>query len=177
MVVVDLEGTCWDERDPGLWADQRNETEVIELGAVLLGAPDTTFRSLVRPRRHPRLSARCVELTGLTQADVDGAEPFPEVWRTFRAWAGDDRELLLVGWGAWDDRQLRRECARHGLPAPRWRAWNLKRRFARTVGAGGLVAAVERLGGTFEGTPHRALDDARAAAFVYRALAGAASEA
>lgn len=169
--MVDLEGTCWDERDPALWADQRNETEVIEIGAVLLSPDgDRTFRAVVRPRRHPLLSARCTELTGLTQAEVDAAKPFAAVHQTFLGWLGDERDVLLVGWGAWDDRQLRRECARAGLPAPRWRALNLKRRYARSRGAGGLRTAVERLGGTFEGTAHRALDDARNAAFVYRAL-------
>ena len=35
VVVVDLEGTCWEPEDnPALAANQKNEAEIIEIGAV-----------------------------------------------------------------------------------------------------------------------------------------------
>jgi inhibitor of KinA sporulation pathway (predicted exonuclease) len=185
-VVVDLEATCWVPGvDPALAADQRNECETIEIGAVRID-PGTweigePWRSLVRPRRHPRLSAFCTGLTGISQAEVDGARPFPEAYAEFVAWAGGDDGLVLASWGSFDDRQLRRDAARFELPAPRWRGLNVKRMFARyavrnsagrnSAGARrngwmGLASAVAHLGGTFTGQPHRGLDDARNVAWV-----------
>ncbi|MEQ1565481.1 MAG: 3'-5' exonuclease [Myxococcota bacterium] len=182
-VVVDLEGTCWvPEEHPTLAADQRNECEVIEIGAVRVdpidGSPMSEFSSLVRPRRHPTLSPFCRRLTGITQQDVDGAPTFAEAYEAFVSWAEGDEGLVLASWGAWDDRQLRRDAGRWGLPEPRWQGLNVKRLFARRAqgsnaprgGWMGLKAAVDHLGGTFTGAAHRGLDDARNVAWVLQRL-------
>ena len=77
ILVIDLEASC-DEGDklPG------DEMEMIEVGAVW-ATPDgrilAEFQALVRPVLHPRLTPFCSQLTGITQADVDGAPLFPEV--------------------------------------------------------------------------------------------------
>lgn len=184
VAVVDLEATCWvPEDDPALAADQRNESEVIEIGAVLVDAetyapaPVEPFRAVVRPRRHPRLSAFCTRLTGIGQDEVDEAPRFPAVYDAFLAWAGGDEGLVLASWGAFDDRQLRRDAERWGLREPRWTHLNVKRVFARARGKGrpgggwiGLSAAVTELGGVFEGRPHSALADARNVAWVLARL-------
>lgn len=178
-IALDLEATCWiPEEDPALAADQRNECEVIEIGAVRIDDPGPPFRAVVRPRRHPRLSAFCTRLTGLTQAEVDAAAPFPEALAALRDWAGGDEGLLVASWGAWDDRQLRKDAGRWGLPTPRWTSWNVKRAVAKRAaregarrgGWMGLSAALTHAGLPFEGTPHRALDDARALAALIRWL-------
>ena len=182
-VAVDLEATCWaPDEDPALAADQWNECETIEIGAVRIDPVDRTmgdaFRAVIRPRRHPRLSAFCTRLTGLEQAEVDAAPPFPEVYAAFLDWLGGDANLTLASWGAWDDRQLRRDAARWDLEEPRWKGCNVKRLFARSTrgtraprgGWMGLGAAVAHLGGTFLGTPHRALDDARNVAWILSRL-------
>ncbi|MEQ1507459.1 MAG: 3'-5' exonuclease, partial [Myxococcota bacterium] len=135
-IVVDLEATCWvPEEDPALAADQRNETEVIEIGAVRVDpatwSVGASFRTLVEPRRHPRLSAFCTRLTGITQDELRGAPSFPDAYAAFVDWAGGDRGMILASWGVWDDRQLRRDAKRYELPPPRWQAVNVKRQFAR----------------------------------------------
>lgn len=177
-VALDLEATCWiPEEDPALAADQRNECELIEIGAVRMD-DGATFRAVVRPRRHPRLSAFCTRLTGLAQDEVDAAPELPEVWEALLAFTDGDEGLQVASWGAWDDHQLRKDAARWGLPAPRWTSWNVKRSFARRAvsqgarrgGWMGLSAALAHAGLTFDGTPHRALDDARALAAVIRWL-------
>jgi inhibitor of KinA sporulation pathway (predicted exonuclease) len=170
MVVLDLEATCWDARDPILATRQRAETEVVEIGAVRLrdGTPPASFQAFVRPARHPRLSAFCTELTGITQADVDAAAPFPSTWPAFLAFCGGDDGLVLASWGAFDDSLLRRECRRHRLPAPRWTHLNVKARFAARRERTSLGGALASLGLPFAGRAHRALDDARNVA---RALA------
>ncbi len=162
-VVVDLEATCWDVRDPGLANRQRAETEVIEIGAVLLDGsdPPLTLQRYVRPRRHPVLSAFCTELTGITQDRVDTSERFPEVWADFLEWCGGDEGLVFASWGAWDDAMLRRECRRHGLRHPKWTPRNVKAMFAKRHPRMGLGAALEAAGLGFEGRPHCGLDDAR----------------
>ena len=193
LVVVDLEGTCWEpDEHPALAANQANEAEVIELGAVPFepmapavhetGAP---FRAVVRPRRHPTLSAFCTRLTGLTQAEVSAGRAFPDALAAFVAWAGGEENLVLASWGAWDDRQLRRDARRHGLPEPRWTPLNIKRQFSRRAKARGaprggwlsLADSLAWLGLGFEGQQHRAVDDARNAArvlaWVYEDLASA----
>lgn len=187
-VVIDLEATCWSaDHDAALAADQRNECEVIEIGAVQIEAteagytlpePARTFRACVRPRRHPQLSAFCTELTGITQADVDAAPPFPESLAAFLDWAGGDDGLVLASWGAWDDRQLRRDAERWGLPEPRWQAFNVRRLFVRRArtqrmprgGWMGLAGAIGALGGSFVGRQHDALDDARNTAWLLSQL-------
>ena len=124
---------------------------------------------MVRPRRHPTLSTFCKELTGLSQGEVEGGPPFPHALQAFLTWAGGDHDLVLASWGTWDDRQLRRDAARHELPAPSWTGLNIKRIFSRRARAQGaprggwldLASSLRWLGLDFDGEPHRALDDAR----------------
>jgi inhibitor of KinA sporulation pathway (predicted exonuclease) len=184
-VVVDLEATCWGAAEhPALAADQANECEIIEIGAVDLGGPvphpealtgePRIFQAHVRPRRHPVLSPFCTELTGILQEQVDRASSFPVVYRAFLEWVGGDDGLVLASWGAWDDRQLRRDAARWELPEPRWQFTNIRRLFTRQPGAArarrggwlGLAGAVAHLGGAFTGRQHSAVDDAVNAAWV-----------
>lgn len=167
-IVVDVEATCWEpDDDPALAADQRNECEIIEIGAVRFPSAGEPFRRVVRPRRHPRLSRFCTALTGLTQADVDGGLPFAEAYADFLAWIGEP-EGLVASWGSFDPRQFARDCRRAELPAPTWHALNLKPWFARIARARGapnrgwmsLAGALQYAGLDFEGTPHRATADA-----------------
>ncbi len=167
-IVVDVEATCWDAaEDPVLATTQRNECEIIEIGAVRYPLDDAPpFRGVVRPRRHPRLSRFCTSLTGLTQADVDGGRSFPSVYADFVAWCGDGD--VVASWGSFDARQLARDCRRHDLPRPAWRSVNLKPWFAKVARHRGaprngwmsLARALDLAGLGFEGTPHRAVADA-----------------
>lgn len=176
VVVVDLEATCWStEEDPGLSSRQRDECETLEIGAVKWsdGAEQSAFRGVIKPRRHPLLSAFCTRLTGLTQAEVDAAPAFPAVFGAFLAWAGPS-PMVFASWGVFDDRLLRRDAGRWGLPEPEWFALNIKARFAKFAaengaprsGRLGLERALQHLGGSFSGTQHRALDDARNVAWL-----------
>ncbi|MBX2802883.1 MAG: exonuclease domain-containing protein [Myxococcales bacterium] len=175
LVVVDIEATCWRaEDDPALAAVQRNECEIIEIGAVRLAPTVAPFRAVVRPRRHPTLSAFCTELTGLQQPEVDAGQPFPAALEAFLSWCGGDEQLVLASWGAFDHAQLLRDAGRYRRPAPRWTHLNIKRRFsavARARGArrGGwmsLRAALRWLDLDFVGRQHSSVDDARNAARV-----------
>ncbi len=78
LVLMDTEQTCW----PGSWERRQagaplptDLREVIQIGAVTVETRGFTVRStfehIIRPKVNPRLSAFCVELTGVTQVRVD----------------------------------------------------------------------------------------------------------
>jgi 3'-5' exoribonuclease 1 len=73
-IVFDLEATCWEK------GTRPERMETIEIGAVRLQAPtwetSSEFSRFIRPISEPILSDFCVSLTGISQADVDAADPF-----------------------------------------------------------------------------------------------------
>ncbi|HOX42446.1 MAG TPA: 3'-5' exonuclease [Myxococcota bacterium] len=165
LLVVDLEATC-DERG----ALPREEMEILEIGAVLVApAPGFAtlgeFGALVRPARHPRLSAFCSRLTGITQAQVDAARPLAEALADLGAWLRPFEELAWGSWGDYDRRQWAQDLARQARPDPLpARHLNLKHLYAaatRSFRNLGLGRALARAGLEFQGRPHRGLDDAR----------------
>lgn len=174
VLVVDLEATCWSREDDPVLAQQQNEvSEIIEIGAVALGADLGVlgeFQRFVRPHRHPRLSAFCTKLTSITQEDVDAAEPFPAVWSAFNEWMGGESGagLVFVSWSRYDHRQLMHQCRVAGLQRPRWDAVDAKVEFTQWVRGQtgkrlrfGMARALAHLGIEQSGTAHRGIDDAR----------------
>ncbi|WP_299395051.1 3'-5' exonuclease [Pelagibius sp.] len=177
-VVFDLEATCWPR------GREQAPSEVIEIGAVRMnlarhktkGDPvgDDEFQTFVRPFMAPQLSPFCTELTTIRQSDVDAAPDFPEALGAFFTWAAAERDFTLAAWGDYDGNQLDRDCRKHGIGNP-FRAipyLNIKKSFARHLKLSrgmGLGAAMRKLGLKPEGTPHRAIDDARSVVRILRA--------
>jgi inhibitor of KinA sporulation pathway (predicted exonuclease) len=162
-LVIDLEGTCCDDNSIPLF-----ERETIEIGAVVVSLDGTIsgeFGSLVRPVRHPILTRFCTELTGITQADVDWAKPFPEVWQSFLQWVGPRQDFC--SWGCYDLDQFRRDCSFHHLSLWFSGHCNLVKAFGRRVGN---RKAARLLGVEPKGAHHRGLDDARNIAAVLVAM-------
>ena len=166
--VVDLEATC-DDQDPPAVA--REAMETIEIGAVMVDgrtlAPVSEFQSFVRPLRNPKLTEFCTTLTTIQQADIDQAATFPEVFEQFLGWANSFPEWRFCSWGAFDTKQICRDCEYWAMKPP-W-PWsdsvNLKRLFARQKGnirECGIPAALSILGlPPMVGVHHRGIDDAR----------------
>lgn len=137
-LVIDLEATTDDGGDDER-AVPRDEMETIEIGAVLVRANtlavEAEFQTFVRPVRHPLLTPFCTALTGITQEMLADAPAFPEAMEALR-------EAMLVGrwgvvWGAWglfDQTQLRRDCAFHGVEYPMPEHMNLKNVFSAAQG-------------------------------------------
>ena len=166
-LVLDLEATCdEDHRIP------REQTEIIELGAVLCDgetlAPREEFQTFIKPRRHPKLTRFCTQLTSITQADVDAAPYFPQAMATLSRWLVE-RELpgrfTFCSWGDYDKQQLQREERKNNVRVPLGASHlNLKEAFRRRSGDDhklGVGGALRRCGIRFEGTAHRGIDDAR----------------
>lgn len=164
-LVIDLEATT----DEGGWPVE--EMEIIEIGACLVdrdGRELDHFQRFVRPQRRPLLTSFCRELTHISQADIDGALPLPQVWAQFERWLGR-MPAPLAGWASWGDYDRQQFVLA-------WREYNLasllanvphvnlKQRFAKArqlPRPTGLNGALQLAGLQFQGSQHRALEDAR----------------
>ncbi|MET0285708.1 MAG: 3'-5' exonuclease [Polyangiales bacterium] len=160
-LVIDLEATCDEQhRIP------REETEIIEIGAVLVDDAMKvvdSWQSFVRPVIHARLTPFCTQLTSIVQAQVDEAPRFVDAIAALRGFLAG-RTPLFCSWGDYDRAQLAREAARDGVTLPLGeRHFNIKEAFNERAGGKkrrGVGQALQFAGLRFEGTPHRGIDDA-----------------
>ncbi len=162
FIILDLEATCWQGNS------MDREQEIIELGAYRVnGYRDWIdhFQSFVKPVHYPRLSPYCTDLTGITQEQVSKARTFGPVFSLFEDWYFKlDEPHILCTWGAKDIELLQAECNRHHhdiefMP----RCINLKAQYAgihHLPKEVGLLKALAYSDIEFEGSHHRALDDA-----------------
>jgi inhibitor of KinA sporulation pathway (predicted exonuclease) len=164
LLVIDLEATCCNDGQ-----FPREEMEIIEIGAVIAAAktfrPIDEFQVFVRPVRQPVLTEFCRELTGIEQPDVASAVEFPEAMTQLAEWMAGFPDAIFCSWGEYDRRQFERDCGRHDVAWPFGaRHVNLKKcyteRFDLKRGEG-FAKALKKHGLTFEGRPHRGIDDAR----------------
>lgn len=171
ILIVDLEATCWENsRLPNGERQSIGNMEIIEFGCVLATRTGELLDSrsfLVRPVRNPDLSAFCCSLTGMTQATVNAAPPYPEVVRALDDWLGQPAgSLVWCSWGNYDRHHIQSESEVHGI-APRFLTCphlNLKRIWRRSTGQKkntGLASALAFHDLAFEGRAHRGVDDAR----------------
>ena len=169
LIVFDLEATCWDIQTKGLGSPeaskQRNEMEIIEIGAVKVNLynyePIDTFQIFAQPVLNPNLSEFCRTLTTIKQSDVSKALLFRDVYPKFIEWAGNP--TYFVGWGQYDYNQIASDCDRWGLtPFPADKYVNGKVLYKQLTGrrGKGLSKAVKHYRLEFEGTHHRAISDA-----------------
>lgn len=167
-VVIDFEATC-QENNPVDF-----KYEIIEFPAILIHTETLkivdVFHSYVKPVIHPKLTAFCTSLTGITQDQVDKAPIFTQVLSLFENWLKSHGLLFcqkfIVTDGPWDmGRFLFLQCKISGLKYPAYaKEWTNVRRIFRNFykyhQGGTLEDMIRFVGLTFEGDPHRGLDDA-----------------
>lgn len=164
IIVYDLEMT--------VQRKHQHLAEVIEIGAVKVevvnGSPSVTdkFQTFVRPTKQPVLSKHTTEFTGIVQADVERAPAFRDALNAWKEWLGGS-SYYLCSWGPDDKWQLLKQCREHETPIDWIKNYNdLQQMYSKLVAEGdtyrqiGLQRALEQLQLVFEGSPHRALDDA-----------------
>ena len=170
IVVVDDEATCWTK---GVFSRKK---ETIEIGAVrlLLDRPESKwpeFQTFVRPRRQPRLSSFCRELTGITQENVDTAPAFPEALRMFLEWAQPLEQVVLATWSRYDFWQLDLDLEAHGLPTLTIPFLDVKKLAGRIVGTKSFGETARALDPDGSATArHRAIADAHRTARILNRL-------
>ncbi len=167
-IVLDLEATCWRERG------HKKPSEIIEIGALAIDEQGNIldeFAHFVQPHLYPTLSPFCTELTSITQANVDQAEKFPEVLKSFTDWIDLSQPYLLCSWGFYDRSQFEKDCKLHQLETD-WLAHHIsvKHQYTELVGAKkhmGMARALKNEGFDLVGTHHRGIDDARNIAKIF----------
>lgn len=160
VVALDLETT-------GL--DSKTE-RILEIGAVRIrdGREEASFSRLINPGREIPDAVR--ELTGITGEMTAACPPVEEVLPEFLEFCG---ELPILGHNVlFDYRFLKRAAVNQGFSFERkgFDTLALCRKFMPEEEKKNLAAAC-RYYGVETGTSHRALDDARAALYLYGRLA------
>jgi len=154
--------------------------EIIAIGAVKVqeqnGSLQETgrFEAFVRPHK-ARLNKRTIKMTGIRHQDIQASEEFPQVWKRFLDWIGEDDYALLT-WGSEDVRTLLKNARLHRMSLEWLRNYNdLQGLFGKLYGLpnqAGLMLALEMLQKEPVGRHHSAMDDARNTAEIFRACYG-----
>lgn len=187
-IAYDLEATCWDQEIPGNRQKQKEESEIIEIGAVkyfLDGNGDfhkmQDFCQIVRPEQNIQLSEYCTNLTSITQDMVNGQDTlFPALRKFYRyAVLGSQSidDIVFLSWGFYDRTMIEKEVKRKRESGFKHSYFlghdllylldkchhSLKHKFMEKRGLQkcGLNKALQMLNIPFEGTQHRGIDDAR----------------
>jgi inhibitor of KinA sporulation pathway (predicted exonuclease) len=173
VIVVDLEATCWFPRN----TNRGQKPEIIEIGAAKLEMEwDGSYivtpldPNYVAPEEST-ISDFCTELTGLTQAHLDkyGVPLEPAVRQLESYCQGPGYLRSWASYGSGDRDFLKAQCERFNMRYPMSevhfdiQALMMLMRGCRRIG---LRNALDRFGLTFEGKPHRGIDDAVNAARV-----------
>ena len=143
LLIIDLEATCWDTNSPLATHQEKEkqskEMETIEIGATLLTVVEKkklevvkSFSQFVKPVINSTLSDFCKDLTSITQEDVDFAPTFPDALNRFvedieKHLGGDTIDKILwASWGAYDRKQLIKDCLDNNIDYPFGAHWNVK---------------------------------------------------
>jgi inhibitor of KinA sporulation pathway (predicted exonuclease) len=153
--------------------------EVIEIGAVRLDSSlrlKDEFASLIKPVYFSKLNSFIKKKTGIPQEDIDRADSFSRVIAAFRAWLNRSESFLLVTWGGEDLKRIVYDTRMHKLDDSDWLSvhyFDLLKgyiRYKNVTNDVSVEAALLDLGISGEGSAHRALDDARMTAEVFRTI-------
>ena len=159
--MVDVEATCWAGAPP-----DGQVSEIIEIGLTVVdldaGRRLAKHKILVRPGRSV-VSEFCTELTGLTQAEVDGGVSYAEACQILVR-QHESAAWPWASWGLYDRNQFRRQRADTGVPYPFGEMHvNAKAVFGAAFTQGhwlGLDSALRMAGLPLEGRHHDGADDA-----------------
>jgi inhibitor of KinA sporulation pathway (predicted exonuclease) len=93
FVLFDLEWTTWEGAMARKWSGPGEHREVVQCGAVLVDenlGEVASFLMYVRPQINPELSQYFIDLTHITQAEVDEkGNDFATFLATFHEWCAD----------------------------------------------------------------------------------------
>ncbi len=145
-------------------------SEIIEIGAIRMIEVDgelkivDTFQSFVQPKMD-KLNTRITNLTGITKKDLISAPAYTEAIDSFRSWIGAE-EYYLCSWGPEDKWALITDSTFHKADTD-WIINHNDLQFHFSILHDsekgfryGLSRALQAMELVYEGSKHRALDDA-----------------
>jgi 3'-5' exoribonuclease 1 len=166
ILVVDLEATCCDTK-----SIPRHQMETIEIGAVMVVAENLEiideFQTFIKPVRHPILTKFCLELTSITQSQVDTAPDFGTAMSRWQTWLSQFDRSIFGSWGEYDRKQFQQDSKHHQIDLPypvSSNHINLKEMFSTAQCLNkryGMAQALDLANIPLTGTHHRGIDDAR----------------
>ena len=172
IVVVDIEATCWEGKNP-----EGMENDIIEIGVCLLDVNTgeiTNNRGIfVKPERSV-ISSFCTQLTTITSEMIEKeGVTFQEALRILKK-EYDTQSRAWASYGAYDLKQFQRQCADLGKGYPFSPSHiNVKTLFAlkqKLPHELGMDGSLHELGIPLEGTHHRGKDDANNIAKILREI-------
>ena len=172
FIIYDLEATCWRSPKP-------RQVEIIEIGAVKVNEEldiVDEFCMFIKPLLHPKIDKFCTKLTSITQDDVEDAPHFDEVIAEFEKWMDvENTRTALFSWGDFDRRQFVKDAQLHELDLTWLKYWAcLQSHYSKFKGSSnqiGLKNALKLEGLEFDGVQHRAIEDARNMAELFKQVA------
>ncbi len=183
VVIFDLECTTWEGAAARGWSGPGEHREVIQVGATLTDTDrfieQFTLKALIRPQINTVLSDYCINLTGITQEQVEGGVDFPTFLQMFFGWCHDFElycfDSRVDGSRLFDRDVLVENCDLlkiwHPFQVQLERFHNINEIFHRygyTVKQSG--AAPEVFGIKIPARPHDAMNDVRGLLIALKAL-------
>jgi len=179
-VVFDLEFTSWPGSNERNWSLPEEDREVVQIGAVKIDTSKglreiDSFNILVRPLKNPLLSEYFINLTGITQKQVDNqGNSFPNALLRFMDFIGKTPINILSNGG--DEDVIEENCQIHAIPLPVifTKALDSTPYFSKILNipekdcCSGMLP--EMFGLDNDKKPHDALEDARAISRILRYL-------
>ena len=172
-IILDLEATCWEDRNNG------KQNEIIEIGAVKIdkaGNKLSEFCAFIKPKLNPELSNFCKKLTTITQSEIDSGDSYPSVIERFKRWINLEEPFVLCSWGFYDKKQFEKDSDLHQTE----KDWlknhiSIKHQYAKIKNLTkpiGMDSALKKEAFSLEGTHHRGIDDARNISKIFLAYFG-----
>lgn len=168
VVVIDLEATCWDTPEEVA----ANKSEIIEIGVCVLNYATGEITKPVGLIIKPRLSTIspfCEKLTSITQDIVDVGMSF-ETGLNILKFEYSVGSRIIAAFGNYDQSMLNRQCADYSINPPFGPTYlNISAMAKLKLKTRDRLSLEETMAGfglTFEGRPHRGVDDAVQAARV-----------
>lgn len=177
ILVIDLELTCWDKKDP---KESKGIREIIQIGIVDLDPQTLDIKKkqsyFVKPHFNDELSDYCKELTSISDNQVfKEGRPLNEVMNTLSKNWGFSKKIIVF-WGD-DHLDFERDCNRlniknktshstinFGLQYAVFQSVKNKSKLQNV----GLIKAMNNEGLKFMGRQHDALVDSENTAILYK---------
>uniref|UniRef100_A0A8B9Y279 3'-5' exoribonuclease 1 n=1 Tax=Bos mutus grunniens TaxID=30521 RepID=A0A8B9Y279_BOSMU len=171
ICIIDFEATC-EEGNPPEFIHEIIEFSVVLLNTHTLEIEDT-FQQYVRPEINTQLSDFCINLTGITQDQVDKADTFPQVLKKVIDWMklkelGTKYKYSILTDGSWDmSKFLNIQCQLSRLKYPPFaKKWiSIRKSYGNFYKVPRsqikLTIMLEKLGMDYDGWPHSGLDDSK----------------